>query len=177
MLILLLREISMNLNVKLLENKKVLILGIANERSIAWGITETLSKAGAKIGLTYVNEAIQKRVEPLAEQVKADFLVQMDVNVDSHYEDLRKAVEKEWGTFDYLIHSIAYAQAEDLKGNFSDTTREGFRTALEVSAYSLIGLTKALKGLINPRGSILALSYYGAEKVVPNYNIMGVAKA
>ncbi len=161
----------------LLEGKKALILGVANDRSLAWGITQSLKNAGAKIGLTYVNEVLQKRVEPLAQEIGADFVTEMDVTVDDHYGALKKTVEKQWGTFDILVHSLAFADKEDLKGRFSETTRKGFALACDISAFSLIGLCDALRGLMNPDGSVMAMTYYGSQKVVGQYNIMGVAKA
>lgn len=162
---------------ELLKGKKALVLGVANERSIAWGITQTLKQAGASVALTYVNEAIEKRVLPLASQVQADFVAPMDVAIDEHYDQLRETVEKKWGKFDIMVHSLAFANTDDLKGRFSDTSREGFRLACDVSAYSLIGLCRSLKPLMNRDGSVMAMTYHGSQKVMPNYNIMGVAKA
>jgi enoyl-[acyl-carrier protein] reductase I len=161
----------------LLKGKKALILGAANDRSIAWGMAEVLHREGAKIGLTYVNDAIHKRIVPLAEKVNAQFLTPLDVTQDSHYQALKDVVQKEWGTFDVLIHSIAFANGEDLKRPFSETSKEGFQLAMDVSVYSFIKLCGLLKDCLNPRSSVMALTYYGSEKVIPNYNIMGVAKA
>ena len=161
----------------LLEGKKALILGVANERSIAWGITRQFKHHGAKIALSYLDDRLKRRVEPLASQVEADFICQMDVMVDEHYENLTRTVKEKWGKFDILVHSLAFADREDLKGRFSNTSRNGFKLACDVSAYSLIGLSKALKELMNPGGSIMAMTYYGSSKVLKGYNVMGSAKA
>ncbi len=162
---------------KILEGKKALVLGLANDRSIAWGITRALKNAGASVALTYLNEALQKRVDPLAAEIGADFTCQMDVTVDEHYAQLKDIVEKKWGKFDILIHSLAFADKDDLGGKFSDTSRKGFLMACDISAFSLVGLSHSLKDLMNPGGSIIALTYHGSTKVVMNYNVMGVAKA
>jgi enoyl-[acyl-carrier protein] reductase I len=162
---------------QLLKGKKALILGLANERSIAWGITKALKEAGAEIALTYLNEALQKRVEPLAQEIGASFICPMDVTIDSHYEQLRTTVEKNWGKFDILVHSLAFADKDDLGGAFSDTSRKGFLMACDISAFSLVGLSHSLKDLLNPGASVMALTYHGSTKVVANYNVMGVAKA
>lgn len=162
---------------KLMEGKKVLVLGVANDMSIAWGITKLLKEHGAGVALTYLNENLKKRVEPLAEEVGADFIVEMDVTIDGHYSELRKTVEQKWGKFDVLIHSLAFADKNDLKSNFTDTSREGFKMACDISAFSLVGLCHHLSDLINPGGSIMAMTYHGSTKVLKGYNVMGVAKA
>lgn len=162
---------------ELLKGKKALILGLANERSIAWGITQAFKKHGAAVALTYVNDAIQKRVEPLAQEIGADFVTQMDVTKDEDYQKLREKVISEWGKFDILVHSLAFADKEDLKGRFVETSREGFKLACDISAFSLVGLCRVLEDLINPEGSVMAMTYHGSQKVVGSYNVMGVAKA
>lgn len=161
----------------LLAGKKALILGVANERSIAWGIARAFKEQGAQIGMTFLNDALKKRVEPLADEIGADFLVEMDVTNDDHYENLNKAVESNWGKFDIIIHSLAFADKEDLKKRFSDTSREGFKMACDISAFSLIGICNSLKPLMNEGGSVVALTYHGSVKVLKGYNVMGVAKA
>lgn len=161
----------------LLKGKKALVLGVANDRSIAWGITQALKAQGAQIGLTYLNDALKKRVEPLGEEVKADFLCEMDVTQDSHFEGLKKTVDHHWGKFDVLVHSLAFADKDDLKGRFSETTRKGFSLACDISAYSLIALCHSLQDLMNEQASVIAMTYHGSQKVVKNYNMMGVAKA
>ena len=161
----------------LLKGKKALILGVANERSIAWGITRCFKDHGAHVALSYLDDRLKKRVEPLAAGVQADFLCQMDVTVDEHYEQLAETVKQQWGNFDILVHSLAFADRHDLKGRFSATSREGFKLACDVSAYSLIGLSNALKDLFTSQGSIMSMTYYGSSKVLPGYNVMGSAKA
>lgn len=160
-----------------LEGKKALIFGVANDRSIAWGITQAFKNAGARVALSYVNEALQKRVEPLAEQIGADFTFEMDVSRDDHYVNVKNIVESKWGNFDILVHSIAFADRADLKDNFLSTSREGFKLACDISAFSLVGLSQVLTPLMNDNGSIMSMTYYGSQKVVQNYNVMGVAKA
>jgi enoyl-[acyl-carrier protein] reductase I len=162
---------------ELLKDKKVLIFGVANDRSIAWGIAKEFKKQGASVALSYMNEAIHKRVEPLSQELNADFIFEMDVSNDEHYERLPKTIEEKWGKFDILIHSIAFADRTDLKGDFVNTSRAGFKMACDISAFSLVGLSQALQPLMNEGGSVLAMTYYGSQKVVKNYNVMGVAKA
>lgn len=161
----------------ILSGKKALVFGVANERSIAWGITQKLKEQGANVALSYVNDAIKKRVEPLAEKIEADFTFEMDVTNDDHYESLQEQIKEKWGNFDILVHSIAFADRADLKDSFVKTSREGYKLACDVSAFSLVGLANSLYPIMNEGGSIMAMSYYGSQKVVKNYNVMGVAKA
>ena len=161
----------------LLAGKKVLILGVANERSIAWGITKAMKAQGASVALTFLNDQLKKRVVPLSEEVGADWIHEMDVTNDEHYESLKNKVESEWGKFDVLVHSLAFANKDDLHGDFSDTSREGFKLACDISAFSLVGLCHHLKSLMNENGSVISMTYYGSQKVLDGYNVMGVAKA
>ncbi len=161
----------------ILKGKKALIFGVANDRSIAWGIANELKNHGASIALSYVNDAIKKRVEPLAEQLGADFTFEMDVANDDHYEKVQGLVKDKWGDFDILVHSVAFADRKDLKDKFLNTSREGFKLACDISAFSLVGLSHSLSPLMNEGGSIMSMSYYGSQKVITNYNVMGVAKA
>jgi len=161
----------------LLAGKKVLILGVANERSIAWGITKAMKAQGASVALTFLNDQLKKRVVPLSEEVGADWIHEMDVTNDGHYESLKNKVESEWGKFDVLVHSLAFANKDDLHGDFSDTSREGFKLACDISAFSLVGLCHHLKSLMNENGSVISMTYYGSQKVLDGYNVMGVAKA
>jgi enoyl-[acyl-carrier protein] reductase I len=161
----------------LLTGKKVLIFGVANERSIAWGIARQMKEQGAQIGLSYMNDAIKKRVEPLAKELGADFTFEMDVTNDDHYSTLEEKIKKEWDSVDVIVHSIAFADRADLKDSFVKTSREGFKLACDISAFSLVGLSNSLYGMMNEGGSIMAMSYYGSQKVIKNYNVMGVAKA
>lgn len=161
----------------LLSGKKVLIFGVANEYSIAWGIAKKMKSHGAQVALSYANEKIKSRVEPLAQELGADFIFEMDVTKDKHYQQLSTKVSEHWESFDCLIHSIAFADRQDLKGRFKETSRQGFQLAMDISVYSLLGLTQALSPLMNEGSSITSLTYYGSQKVIPNYNVMGVAKA
>lgn len=161
----------------LLEGKKALVLGVANEKSIAWAIARLFHEQGADLILTYAGEAIEKRVRPLAESIGAT-VAPCNVTSDDEINNLMQLIDQRWGGIDILIHSVAFADKEELKGSILSTTRSGFATALDISAYSLIALMKAAQPLMAGRNSsALAMSYYGAEKVFPNYNVMGVAKA
>jgi enoyl-[acyl-carrier protein] reductase I len=159
------------------EGKKALILGVANERSLAWAIAQHLHQGGAKLAFTYMGEALERRVRPLAESVGADLIEPCNVSEDAQLDALFSKVREKWDGLDYLIHSVAFANREDLDGRFVDTSREGFRIAMDISAFSLVACAKRAEPLMQSGGSIVTLSYYGAEKVVPNYNVMGVAKA
>jgi enoyl-[acyl-carrier protein] reductase I len=163
---------------KLFEGKKALIIGVANKRSLAWGIAQHLHEGGAQLGFTYLRDALEKRVRPLAATVNTDLIEPCNVSDDTQIDALFNKIKAKWGTLDYLIHSVAYANREDLEGRFIDTSRAGFHTALDVSTYSLIAVARRAEPLMEVNGgAIITLSYYGAEKVVPGYNVMGVAKA
>ncbi len=162
---------------KLLEGKKALIFGVANKRSIAWAIAQELHNNGAEIGLSYAIPQLEKRVFPLAEQLGVPFVEKCDVTSDEEIAQLFSKVKDHFGQIDILVHSIAFAPSEELEGQYVDTTREGFRLAMDISVYSLIALTRAARPLMADGGSILCMTYYGGEKVVPHYNVMGVAKA
>jgi enoyl-[acyl-carrier protein] reductase I len=161
----------------LLSGKKALILGLANERSIAWGIAKAFKEQGASLAFSYMNDAIKKRVEPLAQELGADFTFEMDVTVDTHYQAMRETVEKNWGKFDILVHSLAFADKDDLSRAFMHTSRKGYLMACDISAFSLVGMVDSLHEIMNDNGSIISMTYYGSQKVVKNYNVMGVAKA
>lgn len=161
----------------LLDGKKGLVLGVANDHSIAWGIAQALHREGAELGFTYVGEALERRVRPLAESVHAPLIEPCDVGSDAQIEALMQRVREVFGQIDILIHSIAFANSEELKGSYLKTTRAGFLTALEISVYSLTALVKAAEELLAPGASIVTLTYHGSQQVVPNYNVMGVAKA
>lgn len=162
-----------------MKGKRALVVGVANERSIAWAIAQALHREGAELAFTYVGEALERRVRPLAESVGAKLVLPCDVREDQQVDGLFKTLGESWNTLDCLVHSIAYAEREDLEGSFVATSRKGFMTALDVSSYSLVALTRGALPFMQKAGggSIVAMTYYGAEKVVPNYNVMGVAKA
>jgi enoyl-[acyl-carrier protein] reductase I len=161
----------------LLENKLGIIFGVANKRSIAWASAQALSDEGARLAFTYQGERLKENVESLTKEMAGTLIVPCDVTQPEEVAAAFKRVGEEFGRLDFLIHSIAYAPKEDLEGAFVDTSRDGFLTALEVSAYSLASLAHAALPLMTEGGSIVSMTYYGAEKVVPNYNVMGVAKA
>jgi len=162
---------------RLLEGKRGLIFGVANARSIAWGIAEACHQAGAKMAFTYLNEALEKRVRPLAESLGSDLIFPCDVQDDASLDQVFGEVQKAWGGLDFLVHAVAYASGDELKNPFHMTSREGFRQALDISAYSLVAMTQRAVPLMQTGGSVVALSYLGAAQVVPNYRVMGVAKA
>lgn len=160
------------------DGKKVLVLGVANDRSIAWGIAEALHREGAELAFNYLNEALERRVRPLAESIGCNNVLPCDVQYEEQIDAMFTELQKRWGSIDAVVHSLAYAEKEDLSKRFVETSRKGFQTALDISAYSLISVAKrALPLMAEKGGSILTLSYLGAERVVPNYNVMGVAKA
>jgi len=163
---------------KLFEGKNILVLGVANERSIAWGISQAFHAHGARLGFTFVGDALEKRVRPLAESLGSDLILPCDVASDDQIKQVFDEVRSRWGTLDVVVHAVAFANREDLDGRFVDTSRAGFQLALDISAYSLVAVARAAAPLLEPtKGSIVTLTYYGAEKVVSNYNVMGVAKA
>ncbi|KAA0258340.1 enoyl-ACP reductase FabI [Deferribacter autotrophicus] len=161
----------------LLAGKKALIFGVANNKSIAYAIAKKFKEEGAELGFTYAGDALKRRVEPISEELGGKFCVKCDVTNEDELQSTFEVVEKEFGKFDILVHSIAFAPAEDLKGRFIDTSKEGFLKAMEISAYSLVRLAKLSEPLMNEGGSIVTMTYYGSVKVVKNYNLMGVAKA
>jgi len=162
---------------KLLEGKKALIFGIANNRSIAWGIAQTMHEHGAELAFSYGLPQLERRVRPLAESIGVDFVEKCDVTSDAEIEALYEKVGEQFGNIDILVHSVAYAPQEELMGRFVETSREGFKLALEISAYSLVAVTRAALPLMKDGGSVMTMTYYGSEKAMPNYNVMGVAKA
>jgi len=162
----------------MLNGKKGVIFGVANDRSIAWAIAELLHREGMELAFTYAGEALESRVRPLAESLGSKLILPCDVTDDRQIDAVFSTLKKEWGGLDALIHSVAYAKKEELKGEFISTSREGFKLAMDVSAFSFVALARAAAPLMAGRqGSMIAMSYYGSEKVISNYNVMGVAKA
>jgi enoyl-[acyl-carrier protein] reductase I len=160
-----------------LAGKTAVVFGLANKRSIAWGIAQKLSAAGATLAICYQNERMKLEAEDLIKDLRGASGFQCDVSVDSEIDALFAALKEKYARLDIVVHAVAYAPAADLRGEFINTSREGFRVALDVSVYSLIAVTRAAAPLMTEGGSIMTLSYYAAEKVVPNYNVMAVAKA
>jgi enoyl-[acyl-carrier protein] reductase I len=161
----------------LMDGKRGVIFGVANDKSIAWGVAQQLSKAGAEIAFTYLNEALEKRVRPLAESLGSEIILPCDVSTDGDIEAVFAELEKRWGQIDFVVHAVAYANREDLKKPFSQTNREGFDLALGISAYSLLPMARCAIPLMKEGGSIITMSYLGSVMAVPDYNVMGVAKA
>jgi len=161
----------------LLTNKNAIIFGVANDHSIAWGIAQAFAREGAKLGFSYAGEALEKRVKPLAASLNSTFVEPCDVGKDEDIATLFEKVKATFGQIDILIHAVAFANRDELNGPYYNTSREGFRLALDISCYSFTALVRAAQPLMRPGGAFLTLSYYGAEKVTPNYNVMGVAKA
>jgi enoyl-[acyl-carrier protein] reductase I len=160
-----------------MDGKVALIFGVANKNSIAWGITRRLHDEGAIIALSYAGEVMEKRVFPLAQEIGCDFVEPCDVTSDEQLDAVFARIRERYGKLDVLVHSVAYAPREDLGGRFVDVSREGFKVALDISAYSLIAMAKRAEPLMPNGGSIMSLTYYAAEKVMPKYNAMAVAKA
>ena len=161
----------------LMDGKRGIVFGVANDKSIAWGIAQQLHAAGAEIAFTYLNEALEKRVRPLAESLGANIILPCDVASDDEIADVFRELERQWGTIDFVVHAVAFANREDLKNPFTQTSREGFALAMDISAYSLVAMTRCAVPLMPAGGSIVTMSYLGAMLAVPGYNVMGVAKA
>ena len=161
----------------LMTGKRGLIMGLANDRSLAWGIAKALHEQGAEMAFSYQGEALERRVRPLAEQVGSDFLIECDVSDDAAMDVAFATLADRWPTIDFLVHAIGFSDKNELRGLYVDTSLENFLMTMNISAYSLVAVTKRARPMMAKGGSVLTLSYYGAEKVVPHYNVMGVAKA
>jgi enoyl-[acyl-carrier protein] reductase I len=161
----------------LLEGKNALVFGLANDKSIAWGITQALHREGAKIGISYAGEMLKRRVMPLAEQIGCKWVEECDVTKDEHIAAVVEKTKNDFGNVDILVHSIAFAGREELTGPFYNTSREGFKNAMDISVFSFVALAKAYQPILNPGASLICMTYYGSVKVAPHYNVMGVAKA
>lgn len=161
----------------LMAGKRGLIMGLANDKSLAWGISKALAAEGAELAFSYQGEALKKRVEPLAAELGADFLIECDVSnmdaLDRTFEDLKKR----WETIDFVVHAIGFSDKNELRGKFVDTSLDNFLMTMNISAYSFVAVARKAREMMPEGGSLLTLSYYGAEKVIPHYNVMGVAKA
>ncbi len=162
---------------QLMAGKRGLIMGVANDRSIAWGIARTLADHGGLLAFTYQGDALEKRVRPLAEQVGSDFVVPCDVTDRDSMDHLFSEIAERWGTLDFVVHAIAFADKDELKGQYLDTSRDNFLRSLDISCYSFTDVCRRAAPLMTDGGSLLTLTYYGAERVMPHYNVMGVAKA
>jgi len=161
----------------IMEGKKGLIIGVANNRSIAYGIAKACKREGSEIILTYQNDKLKSRVEKVAKELEVKSIYPLDVSKAEEIENLKENIEKEYGKIDFLVHSVAYAPREALDGRFIDTTKEAFSIAMEISVYSLIEVVQKLEPVLTDGASILTLTYLGSERYIPHYNVMGVAKA
>ena len=161
----------------LMAGKKGLIMGVANDRSLAWAIAEAAAKHGAELAFTYQGEALEKRVRPLAESVGSQMVLSCDVAEDGSLDAVFAEIKKKWGKLDFVLHAIAFSDKEELKGKYVDTSADNFNRTMAVSCYSFTAVAKRAAALMPDGGSLLTLTYYGAERVMPHYNVMGVAKA
>jgi len=161
----------------LLQGKTALIFGLANKRSIAWGIAQAFHEQGATLGVSYAGEVLERRARPLAEEIGCTFIESCDVSQDDQIQRVAEQAAEAFGQVDILVHSIGFANRDELVGPYYNTSREGFHLAMDISVYSFTALAKAFQPLLRPGGALLTMTYYGSEKVAPHYNVMGVAKA
>jgi len=162
---------------KLLEGKTAIIFGLANKRSIAWGIAQAFHQHGAQLGFSYAGEVLARRVHPLAESLGTSFVESCDVTSDEEIRQVAEKAKVRFGEIDILVHSIGFANRDELQGPYYNTSRAGFLMAMDISVYSFTAIAQAFQPIIRPKGALLTMTYYGSEKVAPNYNVMGVAKA
>lgn len=162
---------------KIMKGKRGLVMGVANDRSIAWGISKALAEAGAELAFTYQGEALEKRVRPLAESVGSTHLMPCDVADEASMDEVFATLEKEWGGLDFVVHAIAFSDKSELDGLYLDTSRANFQRTMDISVFSFTAVAQRAAKIMNEGGSLLTLTYYGAERVMPHYNVMGVAKA
>lgn len=161
----------------LMEGKRGLIMGLANDKSLAWGIAKKLHEHGAEMAFSYQGEALKKRVGPLAEQLGSDFTFECDVSDMEALDRAFDTLKQRWNTIDFVVHAIGFSDKSELRGKYVDTSLDNFLMTMNISAYSLVAVAKRAREMMTDGGSILTLTYYGAEKVIPHYNVMGVAKA
>ena len=160
-----------------MQGKRGLIMGLANDRSLAWGIARAVAEQGAELAFSYQGEALEKRVRPLAEQLGSDLLVDCDVSEMHALDRTFAALKERWETLDFIVHAIGFSDKNELRGKFVDTSVENFLMTMNISVYSFVAVAQRARAMMRPGGSLLTLTYYGAEKVIPHYNVMGVAKA
>jgi enoyl-[acyl-carrier protein] reductase I len=165
------------LNNGIMNGKRGIVMGVANDRSIAWGIAEAVAKQGAEIAFTYQGDALEKRVRPLAQKVGSSIIIPCDVSSDEAIDETFNLLKEKWDTIDFVVHAIAYSDKEELKGEYVDTTRENFYKTMDISVYSFTAVAQRAAKMMPNGGSMITLTYYGSEKVMPHYNVMGVAKA
>ncbi|MGH1576358.1 enoyl-ACP reductase FabI [Planktotalea sp.] len=161
----------------LMAGKRGLIMGLANDKSIAWGIAKACADAGAELAFSYQGDALKKRVDPLAAQLGSDFVVPCDVSSEESMDQLFAEIEKRWGSIDFVVHAIGFSDKSELRGRYVDTSRDNFTMTMDISVYSFTAIMQRAEKLMNEGGSAITLTYYGAERIMPHYNVMGVAKA
>jgi len=160
-----------------MQGKRGLIMGLANDRSLAWGIAKALADQGAELAFSYQGEALEKRVRPLAEQLGSNLLIDCDVSSMEALDQAFAELKKQWDTLDFVVHAIGFSDKNELRGKFVDTTLDNFLMTMNISVYSFVAVTQRARAMMKPGGSLLTLTYYGAEKVIPHYNVMGLAKS
>ncbi|MCI2393567.1 enoyl-ACP reductase FabI [Aliiroseovarius sediminis] len=165
------------MSTELMKGKRGLIMGLANDKSIAWGIAKSCAEAGAELAFSYQGDALKKRVDPLAAQLGSDFVVECDVSDQGSIDTLFATLEDKWGKLDFVVHAIGFSDKSELRGRYVDTSPENFRTTMDISVYSFTAVARRAASMMPDGGSLLTLTYYGAEQVMPHYNVMGVAKA
>lgn len=165
------------MSTKLMAGKRGLIMGLANERSIAWGIATACADAGAELAFSYQGEQLKKRVDPLAQKLGSDLVIECDVTDMASMDALFDRLKEEWGSIDFVVHAIGFSDKNELRGRYIDTSRDNFNMTMDISVYSFTAVCQRAAAMMNPGGSLLTLTYYGAEKIMPHYNVMGLAKA
>ena len=165
------------INTSLMKNKKGLVMGVANNRSIAWAIAKTISNSGAEVALTYQGEALKKRIDPLAKEIKSSIVLKCNVENENDISKVFNEIKKNWKTIDFVVHAIAFSNREELKGKYLNTTKDNFKKTMNISCYSFTAVAREAKKIMNNGGTLLTLSYFGSEKFMPHYNVMGIAKS
>ena len=161
----------------LMKNKKGLVMGVANERSIAWGIAKTLSNSGAEVALTYQGEVLKKRVGPLAKEINSSIVLECNVENENNISKVFNEIKKKWKVIDFVVHAIAFSNREELKGKYLNTTKDNFKRTMDISCYSFTAVAREAEKIMTNGGALLTLSYFGSEKFMPHYNVMGIAKS
>ena len=165
------------INTSLMKNKKGLVMGVANERSIAWAIAKTLSNSGAEVALTYQGETLKKRVGPLAKEINSSIVLECNVENENNISKVFNEIKKKWKVIDFVVHAIAFSNREELKGKYLNTTKDNFKKTIDISCYSFTAVAREAAKIMTNGGSLLTLSYFGSEKFMPHYNVMGIAKS
>ena len=165
------------MSTSLMKNKKGLVMGVANNRSIAWAIAKSLSNSGAKVALTYQGEALKKRIDPLAKEINSSLVLECNVENDNDISKVFNEIKKKWKNIDFVVHAIAFSNREELKGKYLNTTKDNFKKTMHISCYSFTAVAREAEKIMANGGALLTLSYFGSEKFMPHYNVMGVAKS